>query len=334
MKKSVCLPFFVLLAAIFSFIGCQRSNLAGDSGVVNLIFSNITSESGVIAVERFVEMAERYSGETLNISVYQSNLLGDDRSVIDATRMGDIHIAVSSTSPLATIQPDLFLFDAPFLFLDSQAAHNGMDGPVGQSILDGFERVGLKGLAFWENGFRNFTNNRVIVRTPADVRDLKLRTMENEVHIAAWRAFGANPAPLPFIELFAALQNGIFEAQENPLGIIDANKLYEVQRHISITQHVYTPYIMLMNLRKFESLTPVQQQAILRAAEVSTTYQRKRSAYIEERVLLNLDSAGVVITKPTIDERAMFRQLIIENRIYDLIRARMDNPQLLDQLLQ
>ena len=156
--------------------------------------------------------------------------------------------------------------------------------------------------------------------------------MENEVQLATWRAFGANPSPIAFVDLFSALQDDIVEAQENSLGIIDGNRLHEVQRHISMTQHVYTPYIMLMNLRKFNSLSLFQQQAILRAARDSTLYQRKRSAQIEERVLMNLENAGIIVTHPTTVEKAMFQQIVIDNRIYDLIRAKMDNPELLDML--
>ncbi|KXL52773.1 2,3-diketo-L-gulonate-binding periplasmic protein YiaO precursor [Anaerotignum neopropionicum] len=308
-------------------------NTQGSEETVELVFSNVTSVSGKDAGEVFKRVAEEESGGSVVVNLFPDNMLGDDRVVIETTAMGNIDIGVSSTSPLATMYPDFYLFDSPYLFLNSQDAYAKLDGEVGQQILDGMESIGLKGLAFWENGFRNFTNNKIAVKTPADVKGFKVRTMENEVHIAAWTAFGANPTPMAFTELFTALQQGTVDAQENPLGIIDANKFVEVQKYVSLTQHVYTPYIVCMNLDKFNSLSENQQNAILKAAAESTSYQRERSQELEKEILEKFAAGGTTVVELTDVEKAEWQKVVADNNIFDLVKKKMGHPDYLDAML-
>ncbi|WP_304507889.1 DctP family TRAP transporter solute-binding subunit [Anaerotignum sp.] len=342
LKKGLAMALASVLT-VAMVTGCGGSAPAEDSSAegtkqgseetVELVFSNVTSVSGKDAGEVFKRVAEEESGGSVVVNLFPDNMLGDDRVVIETTAMGNIDIGVSSTSPLATMYPDFYLFDAPYLFLNTEDAYAKLDGEVGQKILDGMESMGLKGLAFWENGFRNFTNNKVAVKTPADVRGFKVRTMENEVHIAAWTAFGANPTPMAFTELFTALQQGTVDAQENPLGIIDANKFVEVQKYVSLTQHVYTPYIVCMNLDKFNSLSENQQNAILKAAEESTVYQRERSQELEKEILGRFTEGGTTVVELTDDEKAEWQQVVTDNNIFDLVKEKMEHPDYLDQML-
>lgn len=311
----------------------ETSGVNGDEQVVELVFSNVTSVSGKDAGEEFKRVAEEESGGSVVVNLFPDNMLGDDRVVIETTAMGNIDIGVSSTSPLATMYADFYLFDAPYLFLNPEDAYAKLDGEVGQQILDGMESMGLKGLAFWENGFRNFTNDKVPVKAPNDVKGFKVRTMENEVHIAAWTAFGANPTPMAFTELFTALQQGTVDAQENPLGIIDANKFVEVQEYVSLTQHVYTPYIVCMNLDKFNSLSEKQQNAILKAAEESTKYQRERSQEMEREILEGFSASGTTVITLTDEEKAVWQQTVTENRIFELVQQKMEHPEYLEKIL-
>lgn len=311
----------------------DAGNTAAGGEVVELVFSNVTSVSGKDAGDVFKKVVEEETNGSIVVNLFPDNMLGDDRVVIETTTMGNIDIAVSSTSPLATMYADFYLFDSPYLFLSTEDAYAKLDGETGQKILQGMESMGLKGLAFWENGFRNFTNNKVEARTPADVRGFKVRTMENEVHIAAWTAFGANPTPMAFTELFTALQQGTVDAQENPLGIIDANKFVEVQKYVSLTQHVYTPYVVCMNLDKFNSLTEEQQNAILKAAEESTAYQRERSQGLEEEILAGFEASGTTVVELTDEEKAEWKQVVTDNNIYDLVKEKMEHPEYLDEML-
>ena len=319
-----------LLALVMAAIMAHTATAAD---AVALRFSNVTSQSAIDGGVVFKETAERESGGSLKITLFDKNQLGDDRVVIEGTIFGDIDIAVSSTSPMATIWSDLYIFDSPYLFLTTEEAYAGMDGPVGRSILDNMGGKGLKGLAFWENGFRNFTNNKTAVKLPADVKGMKIRTMENEVHLAAWKALGANPTPMAFTELFTALQQGTVDGEENPLGIIDSNKFYEVQKYLSMTQHVYTPYILVMNSDKYNSLSPAQRAAIDKAAIESTKFQRNRSQELEKETLVKVGKIGVVTMLGEAD-KLVWQNAVKAANIFDLVKKKMEHPSHIDDMLK
>ncbi len=324
MKKiHVALAAFLILAV----------NVAAAEDKVTLKLSNVTSQSAIDGGKVFKKVAEEASGGSLQINLFDNNQLGDDRVVIEGTIFGDIDIAVSSTSPMATMFPDFYLFDAPYLFLSTEGAYKGLDSATGKSILSGMEEKGLKGLGFWENGFRNFTNNKVAVKVPADAAGMKIRTMENEIHLAAWKALGANPTPMAFTELFTAMQQGTVDGEENPLGIIDSNKFYEVQKYLSMTQHVYTPYILCMNLEKYDSLSANQKAAIDRAAAESTAYQRNRSQELEREIKVRFANVGVV-TDLSDAEKKVWQDVIVDAKIFDLVKGKMANPGYLDEMLK
>ncbi|WP_319483418.1 DctP family TRAP transporter solute-binding subunit [uncultured Cohaesibacter sp.] len=299
-----------------------------------LRFSNVTSVSGKDAGVEFKRIVEEKTGGSLEVKHFPDNQLGNDRVITESTIFGDIDIGVSSTSPLATLFPDLYAFDAPFLFLSSEDAYAKLDGETGQAILKTLEKKGLKGLAFWENGFRNFTNSKKAVAVPADLSGMKIRTMENDVHLAAWRALGANPTPMAFSELFTALQQGTVDGQENPLGIIDGNRFQEVQSNVSLTQHVYTPYIVFMNLDKFNSLSDVEKDAIVTAAKETTSFQRKRSQELETEILARIKAQGVTVTELTAEQKALWQKSVVDAKIYDLVKSKMDHPEYMDAFLK
>ena len=335
MKRVFGMALVMAVTAVFGVWAGGGSQSGGTSSeVVRLKLSGVTSDSANLAEVRFKEVAERESGGTLIVDLFPRNQLGDARANVETTIFGDIDIAVSSTSSIATMYKDLYLFDAPFLFLSNDKAYAALDGATGKKILAEMSSIGLRGLCFWENGFRNYTNNKVAARTPADVRGFKVRTMENEIHLAAWRAFGANPTPMAFTELFTALQQGTVDAQENPLGIIDANKFYEVQKYVSITQHVYTPYIVVMNTKKYDSLTPVQKAAIDKAAAESTRFQRETSQRLEKEIMDGFSQHGVTVINLTEAEKGAFQKIVNDNNIFDLVKTKMDHPGYVDEMLK
>jgi len=301
--------------------------------VVKISFAGVTSSSAKEASELWKEIVERETGGSLEITLFPDNMLADDRVAVETTQFGDIDMATSSTSPLCTMYADFYLFDSPYLFLNKQEVYDYIDSDLGKQMLDGLEGVGLKGMMLWENGFRNFTNNKVAASSPDDVKGMKVRTMENEVHLAAWKAFGANPTPMAFAEVFTALQQGTIDAQENPLGIIDANKFQEVQKYVSQTQHVYTPYIIVMNLDKWNSLTPEQQAAMEKANKEATEFQRKRSQELEDEILTNFEAQGVTVVNLSDAEKSVFQKVIQDNNIFDIVKEKMTHPEWLDEIL-
>jgi tripartite ATP-independent transporter DctP family solute receptor len=309
--------------------------LAGPSAAadtVTLKMASVTSLSAKDASVMFKDIVEKSSNGSIKVDVFPDNQLGDDRVVVESTVFGDIDIALSSTSPLATMFPDLYVFDAPYLFLSTEQAYKALDGKGGEMVLDGLAGKGLKGLALWENGFRNFTNSKKEVRLPPDAAAMKIRTMQNDVHIAAWKAFGANPTPMAFTELFTAMQQGTVDGEENPLGIIDGNKFQEVQKYLTLSQHVYTPYIMVMNLDKFNSLTDEQKAVITKASAESTIYQRKRSQELEAEILTRVAAQGMTVSELKPDEKAAWQKVVVDAKIFDIVKSKMEHPELLDEL--
>ncbi|MCL2616255.1 MAG: DctP family TRAP transporter solute-binding subunit [Defluviitaleaceae bacterium] len=302
--------------------------------VIEMVLSGITTDAGKEGTDHFIELVYEKSGGTLILNHFPDDQLGHNRVTFESTIFGDIDIAIGATGNVAVLYADLFAFDAPFLFLNEEQAHAIMDGPVGQAMLEGMGSVGLKGLAWFENGFRNLTNSRVAARTPADVQGMSVRVMENEIHIAAWNAFGANPTPMAFAEVFTALQQGTVDAQENPLGIIYGNAFQEVNQYVSITQHAYSPFLMVMNLDRWNSLSDMQRDALTSAAREAEVWQRNRVQELDAEILTAFAEQGVTVVELTLEEKLAFQELVLEAGVFDLARSRMDNPDLLDQMLE
>ncbi len=338
MKKRILVLLMVLTLLLTACGGGDTSAPSDGSSEeqqVTLILSNITTDAGELAGDKFVELVKEYSNGSIIVNHFPDNQLGDDKTVLEQTQIGDIDIAVSSTSPLVNVYPDYYLFDAPYLFLNRDDAINvGLKSEEAMAIRDGIEAIGLKGLAWWENGFRNTTSSDTPKRVPADVEGMKIRTMENDVHLAAWKAFGANPTPMAFSEVFTAMQQGTIDGQENPLAIITGNKFYEVQKYISKTEHIYVPFCVVMNLDKFNSLTKNQQDAIVKAMDEATEYQYEINAKLDKEAVKVITDAGSEIIELTADEKAQWQQIMDDAKIFDMVKDKMEHPEYLDAMLE
>jgi len=258
-------------------------------------------------------MAERLKEKTngaLAMTVHPAGVLGNDGSLLDGTRFGSIDMALTGNPFFTQLAPRLNVMDLPFLFRGADHAHKVMDGPVGAELLKDLEKHGMKGLAFWEIGFRHVTNSRRPIRAPEDLKGIKIRTTPNRAHIEAFRLLGANPAPMAFTELYLALENRTVDAQENPVNNIHDNRMYEVQKYMSLTGHAYTASILVINLDRFNRLPAAQQQALQEAAREATLYQRKVNAELEGGNLQRIKDAGVEVIEK-IDQEP-FRKLVAE----------------------
>lgn len=347
MKKKIVAA--VLAAAmVVSVAACGNSNNGGSSatgggsdasggseGAVKLILSNVTTDAAENAGNVFCEKVEEYSNGSITVDHFPDNSLGDDKTVTEQTQLGDIDIVVTSTSPLVNVYPDYYAFDAPYLFLNRDHALKAMDSEEGTAIRTGIQDAGtgLIGMAWWENGFRNITNNKVAVRLPEDIKGMKIRTMENDVHLAAFKAFGANPTPMAFSELYTAMQQGTVDGQENPVAIIVGNKFYEVQKYVSRTEHIYVPFCVLMNEKKFNSLSAEQQEAINKAMEEATTFQLENNQELLDVGLKEITDAGSEVIELTADEKAAWQQVMTDADIFGMVKDKMDHPEYLDAML-
>lgn len=200
---------------------------------------------------------------------------------------------MSSSSNFTGLVPQLNVIDIPFIFKDRDHAYAALDGEIGQGLLKALEEQGLKGLAFWEVGFRAFSNSKHPVTKPEDIKGLKIRTNQNPMYIQAFSILGANPVPMPLSELYTALETKAVDAQEHPIGIFWSAKLYEVQKYFSFTNHGYTPLIVVMNKAKFDALSAEQQKAITDAAVEAGKYQRQLNLENEQTIIESLKKAGI-----------------------------------------
>jgi tripartite ATP-independent transporter DctP family solute receptor len=229
-----------------------------------------------VAIDTFAkEVAARTNGR-YKVETFYNGSLGGERESIEAVQLGTQELAFSSTGPVPNFVPETKILDVPFLFRDKAHARAVLDGPIGQELLTKFDAKGFKALAWGENGFRHMTNSKRDVKAPEDLKGLKMRTMENPVHIAAYKGLGIITTPMAFPEVFTALQQGTVDGQENPLSVIMAAKFSQVQKHLSLTGHVYSPCIFVMNKAAFDKLGAADKTAFLEAAKVAVKANRDR----------------------------------------------------------
>jgi tripartite ATP-independent transporter DctP family solute receptor len=221
--------------------------------------------------------------------------LGGERDMIEGLQIGSLDVVITSTGPLGNFVPEVYALDLPFLFRDYDHARKVLDGEIGQELLDEIGENDLVGLAWTENGFRHVTNAQRPIRTPADLEGLKLRTMENRVHMAAFEGMGAAPTPMAFPELFTALQQGVVDGQENPVTVITAAKFWEVQDHVSLTGHVYSPAVVLASPVLFDGLSEEEQGWFREAARASAAATRAEVNRLEEEGVALLRENGMEV---------------------------------------
>ncbi len=216
--------------------------------------------------------------------------------MIEGLQIGSLDVVITSTGPLGNFVPEVFALDLPFLFRDYDHARNTLDGEIGQELLAKIGENELVGLAWSENGFRHVTNSQRAVNTPADLDGLKLRTMENRVHMTAFSAMGAWPTPMAFPELFTALQQGVVDGQENPVTVITATKFWEVQKFVSLTGHVYSPAAILASPILYDELSDEQKGWFDEAATASAAATRAEVNRLEEAGVALLRENGMEVT--------------------------------------
>ena len=247
---------------------------------------------------KFAELVAQRTGNKVKIDVYPSTQLGNERDMVEGLQLGTIDLVVTSTGPLGGFVPKMFVVDLPFLFRDREHAYKVLDGPIGREIFEAFSAKGIKGLAFWENGFRQITNNVRPIEKPEDLKGIKIRTMENKVHLASFRAFGASPTPMAWSEVYTALQQKTIDAQENPIAIIYYQKIYEVQKYLALTGHFYSPTPLLMSLKAYLALPKDIQKIMDDAAIECATYERNLLRDSEAKQIAELKAKGMQVTMP------------------------------------
>ncbi len=228
---------------------------------------------------------------------FPSSALGGEREMIEAVQLGTLDIVNTSTGPVGNFVPEVKIVDIPFLFRDYDHARKVLDGPIGQDLLTKFPSKGLVALSWTENGFRHMTNNKRAIVKPEDASGLKMRTMENKVHMEGYRAFGIQPTPMAFPEVFGALQQGTVDGQENPIPVILASKFSQVQKHLSLTGHVYSPALLITSPRVMNKLSDADKKVFYEAAKHASAAQRKKVNDDEASGIAQLEKEGMSVVK-------------------------------------
>lgn len=305
MKKTISL-LMVLLMILSVLTACSGSNEPAATGgddttepsadVITIKVGHVLNESSPFhaASLKFQELVNERSGGSLNVEVYPSALLGNDRELAEGLQMGTVDVSLSDSSTVTGFCPELQMFSLPYLFKNSAHAYEVLDGEIGQQLLDLFhEKSGIIGLAWGENGWRQETNSKHPVTCADDMKGLKIRTMEISCHLDYWRSLGADPTPMAWTEVYTALQQGTVDGEENPVQTIYTQKVYEVQKYMSMTNHVYAPMLIMMSETTWNKLSAEQQDIVKQAAKEACAYERQFVVDLESRAIEELPSLGV-----------------------------------------
>ena len=248
-----------------------------------------------VGIDVFAKEVEQRTNGRYRFQTFYNGALGGERESIEAVQLGTQEMTFCTSGAIPNFVPETKIVDVPFLFRDKAHARAVFDGPIGEELAKKFEAKGFKALAWADNGVRHITNSKRDVKTPDDLKGLKLRTMENPVHIAAYKSLGIMPTPMPWPEVFTALQQGTVDGQENPLPVIISAKFDQVQKHLSLTGHVYSPAIFVMNKGAFDKLSAADKQAFIDAAKEGTKANRARVDEDDAKGVADLRSKGMTV---------------------------------------
>lgn len=263
-----------------------------------------------LAMVEFSKKVAQKTNNAIQVDIFQSGQLGNDPKVLEGIKLGTIDMGMAGNPFFTAFAPELNVFDLPYLFRDFDHAYEVIDGPIGQELRKSLEKNGMMPLGVLEIGFRNLTNNKHAVKTPDDLKGLKLRTTPNPAHLQAFRLLGANPAPMPITEVYLALKTGAVDGQENPTAHIYAMKFHEVQKYMSLTYHAYTVSNVVMNLKKYQELKPEHQKALIEAMAEARDWERRLDRELEGQALAKIKAAGVLVEeKPDIEA---FRKIVAD----------------------
>ncbi len=306
-------PHFVL-AFLFSFFLTSPASWALK---INLGVVTKPGSAQNIAAERFKELIKKRSAAKIEVKILHSGSLGNETEILQQIQMNSVQMGIITVGPFDTFDPIVRVIGYPFMFSSYEQVDKVLDGPLGKEILVDLEKLGFKGLAFSENGFRNLTNNRRPVHRASDVKGLKIRVMQSALHKAIWQALGANPTPMPW-PIYTELEQGVIDGQENPLWVIEVYKFYEIQKYMTLTRHVYSGHIDVASLKWWKTLDQETQDMIQKAMAEAAVYQRQDNREKNAQRLVFLKQKGMQIDETP--DIASFRAKVVDLRDMDLFK--------------
>jgi tripartite ATP-independent transporter DctP family solute receptor len=295
MKKVLMLGFAVLMA--FAWTGAAAA--AEYKAAMKLASVMDINHPYLVGSQKFADLIKERTNGRITIKLYPSYQLGKgERELTEGVQQGTIDLLITSTGPLGGFSPSINILDFPFMFRDFKHVDMVLDGKIGEKLLKDFDKAEIKGLAFWENGFRHLSNSKVAIKKVEDGKGFKIRTMENKVHLAAWKTAGLNPTPMAMGEVFTALQQKVIDGQENPVAVFYTSKFWDAgQKHFSLTSHVYSPAPFLMSKKTFDSMPKEDQDLFKTTALEVAKFQRKVNRDAEEAKMKEMVQNGVAIVR-------------------------------------
>ncbi|MFT4192182.1 MAG: TRAP transporter substrate-binding protein [Comamonas sp.] len=261
-----------------------------------------------VGAQAWADSVEKASAGRYKFKHFPASALGGERESIEGLQLGTVQALIVSTGTLSNFVPEVGVIDVPFLFRDIGHARRVMDGPVGQDLMKKFQPRGIVALAWGEQGFRHLTNSKHAVVRPEDFKGLKIRTMENPVHITAFKTLGAAPTPMAWPEVTGALQQGTIDGQENPLSVIVSAKLSDVQKYLTLSSHVYAPTLLIVSPRLWNKLSDADKAVFLAGAKAGAAAMRAFVDDVDAKGVATLKAAGMQVN--TITDKAPFQRAL------------------------
>ena len=291
-----------ILSLALSGVGIAHDNKPQQNpeGTITLRMAQTSAADGAIGIsmDEFADRIYQATNGRYQIQTYHNGQLGGEVDTIEGCQMNTIDIAVVNQSTLGNFMKDFQALDIPFLFNSPEHADKVFLGDIGQSYLGKLDEINLKGLGIWESGFRNLTNSKHPVNSVDDVHGLKIRTMENQIHIAFWKKLGADATPMSWGEAYTALQQGALDGQENPCTVIDKNNVAQVNKYLALTQHAYSTVFIIMSPATWDSLGEEYQKIFMDCMNEENLKERERSRQMDQEAIGHLKEQGMEITEP------------------------------------
>jgi tripartite ATP-independent transporter DctP family solute receptor len=304
-RKTACL----LAAAGLSLLMASLPAAAQQERVIRFGHLNNADHPVSFGVKRFGELLAAKSGGKLKVQEFPASQLGNELQQQSALQGGVQQMSAPATTSLAGIVKEFGLVDFPFAVVNFAQADALLDGPLGQALIAKLPEKGLVALGYWDLGFRNVTNSKRAITRADDFDGLKLRVIPNPVFLDTFKAFKANPVPMPFAELYGALESKAVDGQENPYAVILSNKMFEVQKHVSATNHVYAANIVLVSKKFWDQLSPAEQKMMHEAADETRGYQRQVSRAAAQKAVGDLQAKGMAYNEIAPAELARMQQI-------------------------
>ena len=290
-----------------------------------------TSKKGA-AAEVFKNLVEAETGGEVIVNLYPAGQLGGERELVEATQLGTVQMCMVSGA-IAGVFKSAMVLDLPYLFSSAPVAWKVLDGPFGEELSAALlKQTGLRNLAYGETGFRNFTNSKHPIKSPADMKGLKFRVMETPLYITMVKALGGLPTPIAWPEVYAALQQGVVDGQENPVSTIAYAKFNEVQKYVTLDGHTYGADFFIMNDNTYQKLTPEQQGTVKRAAVVASTVGRAIQQLNSAMGVASLKELGMEFYAPNAEERTQFKEAT-QGPVIEWMKTQID-PQWIEKAMQ